>query len=250
MRHIVFLFILLFFLLKGGDAFASMPIATDSRIRTFIYGENEVFSLRTKYGYQSNIEFSEKEEVLTISIGEASGWQITPSGRRLFIKAMEENAHTNMTVVTNKRVYQFELDSSEVEDESDLIYVIRFYYPDKDFDEPKKVSGVSDIAIRTSSSRQIMDRESGYNFNYSLTGPNDIAPLKVFDDGRFTYFEFPNRNSLIPTIYSISNKIETELVYRIVGNYVVVEAVERQFSLKHGRSTVSVFNDIKSLPES
>ena len=31
-----------------------------------------------------------------------------------------------------------------------------------------------------------------YNFNYTFSGPDEIAPVKVFDDGEFTYFEFRN----------------------------------------------------------
>lgn len=233
------------FILFCSTVRAAMPVTTDSRIRTFVYGENEVFQLSTKYGYQSNIEFSNNEEVYLISLGDTAAWQVTPAGRRLFVNALEENAHTNMTVITNKRVYQFELFSSDKMEDAELIYVIRFYYPENDFDKPSQLSGTDDIAIKAG------DREAGYNFNYTLTGPNDIAPLKVFDDGKYTYFAFPNGNKVIPLINSVDADGRTdELMYRIVGDYVVVEKVARQFSLLHGRSVVNVFNDSKSQPES
>src|SRR5690348_345452 len=95
---VIGLIMLLFVALVPTHSLASMPITTDSRIRTFVYGENEVFQLNTKNGYQSNIEFSEKEEVYLVSLGDTSAWQITPAGRRLFINALDDNAHTNMTV--------------------------------------------------------------------------------------------------------------------------------------------------------
>jgi type IV secretion system protein VirB9 len=46
---------------------------------------------------------------------------------------MEKNIRTNMTIITNKRTYQFDIVSKELEDENDkdLVYVVRFQYPKK-----------------------------------------------------------------------------------------------------------------------
>jgi type IV secretion system protein VirB9 len=117
----------------SASALAVQPITTDSRIKTFVYNANEVFNITTHYGYQSNIEFGLRETIETVSVGDRVGWQIIPSGRRMFIRAMEENAHTNMTVVTNQRAYQFDLRSSSsdaVFGSEQLTYVVRFFYPD------------------------------------------------------------------------------------------------------------------------
>jgi type IV secretory pathway VirB9-like protein len=37
-----------------------------------------------------NIEFAEREEIQTLSIGDQIGWQVVPAGRYLFIKAMQK----------------------------------------------------------------------------------------------------------------------------------------------------------------
>lgn len=114
-------------------ALANVPIVSDSRIKTLVFNENEVYTVTTHYGYQANIEFGTHENVEAVSVGDRVGWQIVPAGRRLFIRAMEENSHTNMTIVTNKRAYQFDLrssDSKAVFGSEELTYVVRFYYPD------------------------------------------------------------------------------------------------------------------------
>lgn len=230
-------FLLLF---SSFEALALNPIATDSRIRTFVYGENEVFRLFTNYGYQSNVEFSRNEEVQTISIGDSSGWQLTPAGNRLFVRAMEEKAHTNMTVITNKRVYQFELFAGNSEDDN-LMYVARFYYPDSDFDN----TGVANISGKISQGINLKAPKNpveDYNFDYLLTGAFDISPLKVFDDGEKTYFQFPNSNLVVPSIKNVDSTVKTELEYRVVGEFVVVDAISSQFELAHGRSFVNVYN--------
>lgn len=108
-----------------------LSITTDSRIKTYIYNPNEVYLLVVHYGFQSQMEFAKGEEVQTISLGDAYAWKITPLGNRLFIKPMEKNIRTNMTVLTNKRSYQFDIVARELDDQddADLVYVVRFYYP-------------------------------------------------------------------------------------------------------------------------
>lgn len=110
------------------------PLTTDSRIKTYVYSEDEVFMLLLHYGYQSSIEFSKGEIIKTISSGDSYAWNINAIGRRVFIKPLEENMRTNLTIITNKRSYQFDL-VSKLPDENidkDLVYVVRFYYPQKE----------------------------------------------------------------------------------------------------------------------
>lgn len=110
-----------------------IPITTDNRIKTYIYNPNEVYLLVLHFGYQSHLEFAKGEEIQTISLGDSYAWKITPLANRLFIKPLEKNMRTNMTIITNKRTYQFDIVSQELEmgEEKDLVYVIRFYYPKK-----------------------------------------------------------------------------------------------------------------------
>lgn len=122
------------FILHPNQAFAAtddIPLTTDSRIKTYIYSPNEVYLLVLHYGFQSHIEFAKGETIDTITLGDTFAWKITPLDNRIFIKPMEKNIRTNMTIITNKRTYQFDLVAKELEDgdEKDLVYLIRFYYP-------------------------------------------------------------------------------------------------------------------------
>ena len=110
-----------------------MPLTTDNRIKTYIYNPNEIYLMVLHFGYQSHIEFASGEEIQTIYTGDAYAWEITPLANRLFLKPLVKNVRTNMTVITNKRTYQFDVVSEELENgsEKDLVYVIRFYYPKK-----------------------------------------------------------------------------------------------------------------------
>lgn len=108
-------------------------ITTDSRIKTYKYNPNDVYLLVLHYGFQSHIELAQNESVETITLGDSYAWKITPLGNRIFIKPMERNIRTNMTIITSKRTYQFDIVSKELEygDEKDLVYVVRFKYPKK-----------------------------------------------------------------------------------------------------------------------
>jgi len=110
-----------------------IPVTTDNRIKTYIYNPNEVYLLVVHYGFQSHIEFAKSEEIQTITLGDSYAWKITPLAKRLFIKPMERNIRTNMTVITSKRTYQFDIVAKELDagEEKDLVYVIRFVYPRK-----------------------------------------------------------------------------------------------------------------------
>ena len=103
----------------------------DSRIKTFVYSENEIYRVVLYHGFQSNIEFALGEVPETISVGDSFAWKITPVDRRIFIKPQEQNIHTNMTVITNRRTYHFELLAKAAADEVDpeFAYVVRFFYP-------------------------------------------------------------------------------------------------------------------------
>lgn len=224
------LIIFVFSLLLALPLMAGNPVATDSRVRTYVYGESEVFKVVSQYGFQSSIEFSAGEEILTLSVGDAASWRVTPANNRLFVQALRENALTNMTIVTNKYTYNFDL-SSQVNSPDDLTYLVRFYYPAKDFDNE---SGT-------------LFGDGKYNFNYSLIvtdeSDSDITPVKVFDDGKSTYFQFPTENKGVPNFFMNADKQEIPVNYRDEGAFVVVGRVAPKFTLRRGTSSVCIVND-------
>lgn len=233
--------ILLFIILATPTAYAAEPVATDSRIKTLVYNENEVFPVTIHFGYQSYIEFAKGEEIQAISLGDPFPWRITPSGNRLFIKPIDGYAHTNMTVITSRHTYQFDLQSKLPPEEPDaeLTYAVRFFYPDNSFDRLRITGTANESAIEFP-----MPAQANYNFNYSLVGPHSISPVKVFDDGESTYFEFPFNGGAAPSIALLEfNNAETPLTTYKQGNFIVVDKIAGQFTLRLGNEIVCVFNE-------
>lgn len=228
----------------------SNEIASDSRVRTYIYNPDEVFVFTGHYRYQSSIELNPDETIHEITMGDSTAWQIVPSGSRIFLKPTEQDAVTNMTVITSKRIYLFELHAEEAEDIRDkaLVFSARFRYP---FD-----SGGGDSAVRTFSSpdNDIPDTEEDpekYNFNYTISGSRIIAPLKVFDDGEFTYLEFRDKNADVPAIFLVDERGDESLInYRASGSTIIIERVGQQFTLRHGSDVSCLFNESNPLRRS
>lgn len=248
MTHYRFAIYLLFFISLTAMAITpahalidSRPLAVDSRIHTIVYNPDDVFKFTGYYGYQSSIEFAEGETVDTISMGDSTAWQLVPAGRRIFLKPIDEYATTNMTVITNKRMYQFEIHADEAEDISDpnLIFSVRFLYAED--------SGNAGIRQFTTSSGPDLSQPEKFNFNYTISGSESIAPLKIFDDAEFTYFKFKTKNADIPAFFLVDSEGRESLInYRVAGDYIVIERVTSQFTLRNGSDVVCVFNE--SLP--
>ncbi len=108
-----------------------LDFPVDGRIKMLEYHANDIYTVHTLYGYQTNVEFESEEQVQTISVGDRSMWQIIPAGNRLFIRPMDEDVATNMTVITNVRAYQFDLKAGKgtPKENPGLVYVVRFMYP-------------------------------------------------------------------------------------------------------------------------
>ncbi|MDF3047151.1 MAG: putative type secretion system protein [Candidatus Midichloriaceae bacterium] len=222
------------------------PIGGENRIKIINYTPNTVFKFVGHYEYQSIIEFGMDEEIDTISMGTPTPWQLVPAGNRIFIKPVEENATTNMTVITNKRMYFFEMHAEEASSISDagLNFVVKFVYP-----EQYNVAGgntTSDTLTHVNgNSGPDMTKPELYNFKYSISGSSaDIEPTQVFDDGEFTYFKFKSLNAEIPAIFLVDRTGKEGLVnFRVTGGYVVVERVANRFTLRRGPDTICVFNE-------
>ena len=192
------------------------PVTIDSRIKTFVYSENEIFPVVLHYGYQTAIEFGKDETIQTYSVGNQFVWQFSAIGRTLFIRPLEDNIVTNMTVITNKKRYYFELYSKMISgiNDEEMSYVVRFFYPDNGSDKIK-------IKISEDKSKdENIDVIKPYNFNYEISGLNKDKLSVVFDNKINTFFKFTNIDKV-----NYINCDGKNLTPRILGNYMVINSL-------------------------
>ncbi len=238
LRIILFIF---FYFCSIAAFSVSMPrgLGGDERIKIMPYRANSVFQFTGCPYFQSIIEFALGETIETIAMGTPSAWQIIPSVNRIFLKPVELDATTNMTVITDKRMYFFEMRAKEafgIED-SDIPFIVKFLYPNEIINNTAKSAAVG-VNID-------MKKLAAYNFEYMLSGVSyDIEPLLIFDDKVFTYMKFRNNNAVIPAIFMVYEDGSEGLVnYRMNGDYVVVEMLSERFTLRYGKQVACVFNE-------
>jgi type IV secretion system protein VirB9 len=249
MNHRLALLAFLAALTAGSQAHAvrePRPIKLDHRVRTVIYQPDEVYRFTGHYRYQTSIEFGKDETIDTISMGDTTAWMMNPSGNRLFLKPIEQDATTNMTLITNKHTYLFELHARDTDDinDPDMTFILRFVYQDEG--ELQAIGqGLDAVPIV-----DITENPEKYNFRYTISGPETTAPLRIFDDGEFTYFQFKDKNAEVPAFFWVDSKGNESLInYRTRGDYIVVERVASRFTLRHGPDVICVFNDaLPTLP--
>jgi type IV secretion system protein VirB9 len=84
------------------------------------------------------------------------------------------------------------------------------------------------------------------NGNYSIAvgkHAGDIIPTLVFDDGRFTYFKFPN-NREVPAVFHVDSEGQESVVNaRMEGDLLVADRISHKFYLRRGKAVVGVFNE-------
>jgi len=260
MRTLIFIIMLMLGAMMGlpqgalAASNASDADLSDSRIKILMYDEKDVYTVTTRYGYQTNIVFAPNEEIETISVGDRSPWQLIPSGNRIFIRPMQEGVITNMTVLTNKHSYQFDLKSLAADKTEGNIYVAQFTYPDT----KKKVAPIAPPAPFMSAAPTGMAGAmatppayitaaapiTGPNYNYTYSGSDALAPLQVYDDGKLTYIKYQTMPEPMPSVYTADPMgNETPANYTMRDNSLVIEALSGEIILKNKDGSVHIFNE-------
>lgn len=229
--------------LAAGAAQVPVPSPVDPRIRTVVYNPRQVVTITGQPGYQMVIEFGPGERIENISIGDSQAWQATPNRKAdlLFLKPIDVVPSTNMTVVTNMRRYNFELLAVAATKRRAQTFDIRFVYPNEE------LAAARALPVETPISDALPPE--GWNFAYSYSGAKTNVPARVFDDGRFTYFQWPNGVDT-PAIFAVTPDGKESLVNHITkGRYLIVEQLSPQFVLRAGDQITRVFNDAAQATE-
>ncbi len=203
----------------------------DPRIRVIPYDPDVVIPLQSVFGFQTMVQFGPDEQIQNVSIGDGAAWQVTPNkaATLLFIKPLDIAAVTNMTVVTDRRSYLFELSARPATSGREPPYVLRFAYP-----KPPAAAAANPPVPPPPEAR---------NTDYAYTGSRANLPSSVFDDGQFTYFQWPARAST-PALFVVGADGQESIAnYSMRGGYQVVEQVAQRFVLRAGKEVTTVINE-------
>ncbi|MES0057245.1 TrbG/VirB9 family P-type conjugative transfer protein [Mesorhizobium sp. M0078] len=213
------------------------PGNLDGRVTSVVYQPNNVVTVNATYGISTMIIFDEDEKFETISLGDTESWQVAPSekGNILFVKPVAKNVTTNMNVVTTKRIYFIELHDYAPE-AGHKVFGVRFVYPEKDLNAALR----KEAEYRAANPNVSNIDKANVNIDYSFSGDAAMKPSMVFDDGKKTFFKF---NGRVPAIFAVQSDFsETLRNFRKEGDYLVVDGVATQYTLRNGDQWTCIFN--------
>lgn len=230
-------------------ALAAPAMAGDSRIRELAYDDSAVVRLDGCFGFQTMIEFAPDERIENVGLGDAAQWLVVPNKRAnlLFVKPAYKVSHSNMTVATDRRRYSFELSAqaSEACKRGKVVYNLRFTYPDEP--EPPALPALAAPAADAAPAEAAPPPDER-NTAYSFTGARENVPLRVFDNGRQTYFRWVE-GTTTPAVFAVAaDKTETTVSFTSRGDYLVVDQVAPSFVLRRGSAVAVLYNDAYQTP--
>ena len=222
---------------------SSIPLAPPpkdtSHVKVVDYDDETVVHLEGCVNFQTTIMLSDDEHVQSIGLGDSSAWQVTPNkrGNLLFVKPITSFGFSNMTVVSDRHTYNFELRSapSETCSTGSVIYTLRFNYGAPAATASKPSGPVDPDAFLPPPEKR--------NTAYTYSGAVGLVPVRVFDDGTSTYMRWAE-GVTTPAVYALgTNGGESLVNYAARGHYLVVEQVAKGFVLRQGDQKVTLYND-------
>ncbi|UDF05243.1 TrbG/VirB9 family P-type conjugative transfer protein [Asticcacaulis sp. AND118] len=238
-------------LLIAVPLLAAAPVmAQDSRIRTLTYADGEVVRLDTCVSFQTMITFADSEKIENVALGDATQWQATPNkrGNLIFIKPFQRGAFTNMSVVTSRRTYAFELRTKDAAacKRGEVIYDLRFTYP-QDEEEARKEAEKKAATPPPAATKPVSTLPEKRNTNYTYAGDASLVPMRLFDDGQSTYLLW-GEGVAFPAIYAFIDGKESLVNFGYREGFIVIEQTGPAFVLRRGELTATVYNDAWTPP--
>ena len=233
---------------------AAPVAAQDNRLQTLVFDENAVVQIDGKVKVQTTIKFAPDEMIENVAIGDSAAWQVQPNKAQslLFVKPLEPAARTNMTVVTDKRTYLFDLVASP---RNSALYVLQFRYPEleKAAEEARlaaaaeaeaqalRVAAAPDQGASATSSATVSD-PAQLNFAWASAGAAQLLPTRAYDDGDAVFLTWPQGVAVPAILVTNDDGDEGPVNFTVRGATVVIDGVPSQIILRSGRDLATLTN--------
>lgn len=219
----------------------------DNRIRVFTYSPDVVYNLHCAVGMTTQIALAPGEGLIEDPhIGDSLQWRVSGGPTNIYIKPVRPDITTSLSLVTNKRIYQFQLFSGQV---GHFEQMVSFHYPQDEMrvrlhEQQQQQQMIAQqaqvVAQQQSALVSLQINPDKLNFAYTVKGHAAFRPENVFDDGRFTYLLMPHLQDL-PAAFLVDAQGDLTLVNYITrGKYLVIERVASHIALKLGKEQVDI----------
>lgn len=222
----------------------------DPRLVTQVFDEAQVYTINGKVKVQTTIKFAPDEAIQNVAIGDSSAWQVQPNQAQtlLFVKPLATSARTNMTVVTSRRTYLFDLVASP---RNAPLYVLKFRYPELEkAAEEARLAAAAQAEVEAANATELAAANDPYavvdpvqlNFKWASEGETDLLPSRTYDDGEATFLTWAE-GTPIPAILTTNEEgDEGPVNFTVRGETVVLDTVPTTIVLRSGKESATLTN--------
>lgn len=222
--------------------------AQDSRLVERLYDPAEVVRIDGRVNVQTTIRFGDDEQIENVAVGDSTTWQITPNRRAnlLFVKPLAPRASTNMTVVTNKHTYLFDLIASPG---SRPLYVLNFTYPPEPEPEVQLAADGTPIPAPTALELAAANDDlavidpATLNFAWASAGDPQLLPERIYDNGDATFLAWPAGAPMPAILVKDQEGTEGPVNFAVRGDLIVLDSVPAQIILRSGEDVATLTNN-------
>ncbi len=225
-------------------------------IQVYPWSDGALYQVYAAPGEITDIALEAGEQLVgdgPVAAGDTARWIIgdTQSGsgegkrEHILVKPTRADLTTNLVINTDRRTYHLELRA----DEKTYMASVSWSYPLDQLIAVRKANAVVQAAAPLAAGIDV----EALNFRYRIEGDAPPwRPLRVFDDGRQVFIDFPTGigQGEMPPLWVIGAEGKGELVnYRVKANHMIVDrlfaAAELKLGEKHQRTVRIVRTDAR-----
>ena len=212
---------------------AARGTATDSRIRSYSFHDDEVYRLIAATGYGATVVLDSVEVIENVTIGDEQTWQVDVLDRRdrFVVKPRRASPQpTTLTIHTNRRIYTFLISAGSGASTTNVGFRYSFTYPEN---APRRT---------TRAIYDVYHASRFVNVSYSASGDDALRPDVAFDDGRKTYIRLAQ--NIRPSVFVVNADGSERLVNTsdLPDGTIVVRGVYSKLVLRDGSRVLCIFN--------
>jgi len=219
-------------------------------VQIFPFSAGTVYRVYAAPGIVTDVALEPGERLIAVAAGDTARWIIgdTTSGSgatqrtHIFIKPIAAGVDTNAVITTDRRVYHLRLTASM----RTAMTGLAWSYPAEGLIAHEKP--VARPPMRAAAPAETDPARFG--FGYVIRGDKPAwRPLRVFDDGRQTFVEFPPAIATgeAPPLFVLGADGDAELVnYRMRGRFYVVDRIFDVAELRLGTRRPQVVTIVRT----
>jgi len=192
------------------------------------YSQTQVVELTGFVGYHVHVEFATGERFVSLGSGDTAAIDVGADGNHLFLKPKAATAGTNLTILTNRRVYLVDFRAlARAPRPGEAVYSLRFNYPPEELTLRSPASAVD-------AGQALAGIPPAVNRDYWYCGAAALRPTTATDDGLQIRMTFPPQFE-VPAIYvRAADGAETLVNSHVEGDAIIVHRLADRLVLRRG----------------